>query len=671
LAGFIAFILNKFEIKEICAYGLWLLSSFFVLLMSTNRFSLRGFLFGTDTGLACIVLILLIANYILWKTKISSLLKLDKIKLPKTVITLIIILILGLLILLAISPSIIFEKISQISTQLIKPITGRWNTTVAENAQPYFKDWISSFGKPIFWLIFAGSLLLFYKMIDKLKIRDRSILTCSYAIFFFGLVFSRYASHPSLLDGENFISKLFWFGSTLLLMGVIIYYYIQYHKKMQFDFEKIEFEHILLFALFVLTLFTARTAVRLIMVLVPIAPIFLSYLLVETGYIAKKTEKKDKKIIMFIICAVVIIIAGYYAYNYYQDIKVQAYNYVPYYYTYQWQNAMSWVRNNTPENAVFNHWWDYGYWVQSIGERATATDGGNAIVWWNYLTGRLVLTGDDQKEALNFLWNHNVSYFLIDSSDIGKYGAFSQIGSDFNYDRFSYGPAVMVSDLNQLQETAKGTIRIYQGNTPVDGDISYESNGTRVFLAGMTRDSENNLIASSAMIGVILETVNENNVENLKQPLGVFYSQGKQYKIPLRYVYLDGQIYDFKAGLNAAIRIIQKVDNGNNGALSLDQKGALIYISPKILKGFLGQAYILDNKLGNFNNFKLAHAEQDFIIKQLTPYLEQNGITPGDFVYYQGLRGPIKIWSIEYTGAEKKNEEYTRITPPDYITWNF
>jgi len=66
--------------------------------------------------------------------------------------------------------------------------------------------------------------------------------------------------------------------------------------------------------------------------------------------------------------------------------------------------------------------------LQSIGERATVLDGGNAIVYWNYLMGRHVLTGDNQKDALEFLYNHNTTHLLIDSSDIGKYGAYSSIG---------------------------------------------------------------------------------------------------------------------------------------------------------------------------------------------------------------------------------------------------
>ena len=40
-----------------------------------------------------------------------------------------------------------------------------------------------------------------------------------------------------------------------------------------------------------------------------------------------------------------------------------------------------------------------------------------------------------------------------------------------------------------------------------------------------------------------------------------------------------------------------------------------------------------------------------------------------EFVYYQGLQGPIKIWEIEYTGEEKIKEEYLDTDPTKYLTW--
>jgi dolichyl-diphosphooligosaccharide--protein glycosyltransferase len=667
LAGLIAFILNKFEIKEICAYGLWLISSLAVTLTFTNRFSLKGFLLGTDTGIASVVFALIIVNYIIWKTNIHKTLRLEKIKMPKTIITFILVILLGLIALLIISPGVISEKIGQVSSILIKPVTGRWSTTVAENKQPYFTEWFGSFGKPVFWLFFIGSILLFYNMINKIKKKDALILTCLYGLFFFGLVFSRYAAHPALFDGENFISKFFYFGSALLLVGSIIYYYVKYHRENDFSFEKTELEYILLFSLFVLTLFTARSAVRLIMVLVPIAPIFLSYLLVESGYNIKYSENKNMKILFALLFIVGVIFSLIAVNSYYQNITVQADNYIPYYYTYQWQEAMSWIRNNTSPNAVFAHWWDYGYWVQSIGNRATVTDGANVMVWWNYLTGRLVLTGDNQQDSLNFLWNHNATHLLIDSSDIGKYGAFSQIGSDKNYDRFSYGPTVMVSDNRQTQETAEGLIRIYPSNSPVDEDINYLENGTNVFIPGASISSQDNIQYNAAIAGIILETKNIDNATEFKQPQAVYYYQGKQITLPLRYIYYENKLYDYKTGINAAISIVQKIDADGNGGMSLDQMGAIIYLSPRILRGFLGQVYILDDAFNNFPNFKIVHSEPDYIISSINA----PNVKFGEFVYYQGLRGPIKIWEIKYSGKETINKDYTLTQPPNYITWKF
>lgn len=668
LASLIGFLLNKFELKESLVYCLWLVSALIITFSFTNRFTIKEFVLGLDTGLSALVFGLIIINLLVWKTKLGKNKYLESIKLPKTITSGLILIILAIIAAtIFYGPHFILDRIAQLNDILIKPVTGRWNTTVAENKQPYFNEWYSSFGQPIFWLFFVGSVVLFKKMTNKLENRDSWIITLTYVLFFFGLVFSRYAAHPSILDGENFLSKLIYYGSALLLVGTIIYYYLKYHKQNNSAFEKIEFEYIFLFALFVLTLFTARSAVRLIMVLVPIAPIFIAYLIGELYSKIREDIKVDLKWVLIFLLVVVVLVSGFFAYNYYTTIKAQAYSYVPYSYTMQWQEAMSWVRNNTAPTAVFAHWWDYGYWVQSIGNRPTVTDGGNAIVYWNYLTGRYVLTGENQKDSLNLLYTHNVSYLLIDSSDIGKYGAFSQIGSDVNYDRFSYGPATLVSDLSQVQETANGTVRIYQTNTPVDEDIRYNDGKSEIFIPGFTVGANDQAEYHAALIGVILDTLNEGNRTMFKQPTGVFYYQGKQIKIPIRYLSVEGKIQDYKVGINASISLIKKVDN-INGQLSVDNIGAGIYLSPKLFRGFLGQAYILNDPFGKFSNFKISHVEPDLWVNQVKQYYGQD---LGEFVYYQGLRGPIKIWKVNYSGSEKINPEYLQTEPPSSINWKF
>ncbi|NOZ59020.1 MAG: hypothetical protein GXO66_05535 [Euryarchaeota archaeon] len=43
-----------------------------------------------------------------------------------------------------------------------------------------------------------------------------------------------------------------------------------------------------------------------------------------------------------------------------------------------WKLAGEWLKQNTPEEALLIHWWDYGYHLQTFAIRRTIVDGGNA-----------------------------------------------------------------------------------------------------------------------------------------------------------------------------------------------------------------------------------------------------------------------------------------------------
>ena len=42
--------------------------------------------------------------------------------------------------------------------------------------------------------------------------------------------------------------------------------------------------------------------------------------------------------------------------------------------TNDWLESMEWIKTNTPKDAVIASWWDYGYWISTLGERATIAD---------------------------------------------------------------------------------------------------------------------------------------------------------------------------------------------------------------------------------------------------------------------------------------------------------
>jgi hypothetical protein len=79
----------------------------------------------------------------------------------------------------------------------------------------------------------------------------------------------------------------------------------------------------------------------------------------------------------------------------------------------------------------------------------------------------------------------------------------------------------------------------------------------------------------------------------------------------------------------------------------------------------LVQKYILNDPFNNFPNFKIAHVEPNTIIADLN----NQGMNLPEFVYYQGVQGPIKIWEIKYIGNEKVKQEYLDSDASKYLNW--
>jgi len=659
LAGLIAFILNKIKKKQAFIYGSWIISSFLMIIIFPSKEDHISFLTSLSSGFASLIFFIIIIHLFIWNSKIKNIKFIRESKLPKTIISMIISFIVILIIsIILFGPGFVIDKLKAIHQTIFKPVQGRWNITVAENRQPNFREWSQSFGPFVkeiplmFWLFFVGAVVLFRKMLIGIRKKDAWVLTLIFIFFLCGIIFSRYAG-DSIFTGENFISKLFYYTAALLMFCSLIYYYIKYDKRGDRGFEKIRMEYLILFSLFVLTLFTVRGAVRLIMVLGPIASIFVGFLIVES--VERYFRAKDVWKIILGLIVIVILISSIYTFDiYYKSVKAQAYMFVPGGYNLQWQQAMDWVRTETPKNAVFAHWWDYGYWLQSIGNRATIVDGGNAITYWNYLMGRLVLTGDNQDDSLEFLYNHKATHLLIDSTDIGKYTAFSSIGSDKNYDRYSW-IGIFLLDERQTQETKDQTLSVYAGGIALDEDLVINQNGKEVFLPG-------------GLVGVGAIIVPSKNVDGseitFRQPYIITIYNGQQYNVNLRYLYVNGQLVDFKSGIEAAAVIFPRL-NQQAGNVQLNQFGAAFYISPRLMRGFLAQVFIMDNKLGNFPNFKLVHSEASVIVQSL----RGQGMSLPDFVYFNGIQGPIRIWEIEYTGKEKIKEEYLETDETKYLDW--
>ena len=99
----------------------------------------------------------------------------------------------------------------------------------------------------------------------------------------------------------------------------------------------------------------------------------------KPNYISNKHEKAIKISYFVIIIALLIVPTTLPANaNWIQGIKApptllnggSTFNIA----TNDWPDAMEWLKNNTPQDAVVTSWWDYGYWITTLGERRSSAD---------------------------------------------------------------------------------------------------------------------------------------------------------------------------------------------------------------------------------------------------------------------------------------------------------
>ncbi len=639
---------NIFLQNFILFYLIWIVSS--VLTSLIYGFSLNAglskILLSSSSLLNSFVFLFVLADFSLikFKDKIGFLRK-SKYQKYRIFWSVLIVFILGA-IFLSFYKEGLFSYIGEVFSRLLQPFgSSRTGSTVAENAQPFLRDWQAQTGKIFFWIFLGGLIAIGGNFAKSIKSKKYGwVFFITWALMILGILFSK-TSPDSLLNGNNFISKLVYFGALILFFSVFIWIYL----KTEIKFKP---EQIVMFSWLLFMLVSVRGAVRFFFLLTPFACFSAGFFIFEVTKYAKSS--KDDLIKMFFILVSILAIIGAIisvlgipgSPQYPGFIKssfVQAENNGPSA-DVQWQEALNWVKENTSEGSIFVHWWDYGYWVQYLGERPSVTDGGHAIGFWDHLIGRYLLTTPHSETALSFMKAHNVSYLLIDKTDLGKYGAYSKIGSgpegtSKQGDRFS-NVIYMFPDNSQETRNKNTTLIVYQGLGNVDEDIVYDSGGKEIFLP-----------KNKALIGGILLEIENNEIQ---QPRAVFFYNENQVYIPLRYAYFEGELRDFGGGLEAVAYLIPRlVPSGNN--LEVDPIGSMIYLSPKVSSSLFAQLYLMDDALDNYPTLRLVHSEKDPLLK----ILENQGFNLNrDIIYYNGIRGPIKIWEVDYPGDIIAREEF-------------
>ncbi len=598
---------------------------------------IKSFVIAPSSLLTPLIGVFIIADYFILKYKNKvKIIKKDFLEKYRVIFSFVLGIMISLIGLQAIGLDII-GFLGNLASILLQPFgSGRVGATVAENAQPYLTEWMSQLGRLFFWTFIFGMIFVGIELSKGiLKKKNKIVFSGIWILMVFGVVFSRISS-SSVLNGNNFISKFFYFGSLLLFAGYFIWLY--FNDKLTMKSESLFVVSWLIFMII-----AGKGAIRMLFLITPFIVFMSAYSVHKLINYSRKSKDELIKTLLIILTIVLVIGLIISSFNFIAAINSQAKNTGPSA-NYQWQNAMKWVRENTNQGDIFVHWWDYGYWVQYLGKRPTVTDGGHANAFWDHLIGRYLLTTSNPKTALSFMKAQNVSYLLIDQTDLGKYGAYSRIGSGIDEtanDRYSFIP-VMLSDPSQIQETRNGTLIIYQGGTYLEDDLIYQRNGSEVFLP-----------ADKTVVGGVFA---ERDIQgNFVGASAVFIYNNQQTLLPIKGIYYNENLTEFQEGVNATIRIIPRVIQNQQG-IQIDPVGSAAYLSERTRNSLFAKLYLMNDPLKEYPGVELVHEEQDFVITSLN----SQGANFGEFVYFNGFRGPIKIWEVEHQENILAREEFLR-----------
>lgn len=561
-----------------------------------------------------------------------------KLKLPKTIptgfvsflLSIVIAVVVGSIIL---SPSYLIAMINAIIVRVSDPLAGgeAMGQSVSENQPPYINpDWMNHLGyynipslnKYIIFPvmlggIILGAVLLVHNTFSKIKIKNKKliyILDAGFLFLLFTTLFSRYSAGDwlSSLLSAHILFGMSIFELSIPLFGLLLAFFLYTClKENGIDaFKKIPSVNILFIAWFFLQLLGARGAIRLLFPFIPVAVIAIGYFIDSSAkFIKRLTRDPLYEFIPHIVIAIFVVLfansviqvaAGY-------GLSTKG----------EWGESYDWIRENTPEDAVFIHWWDYGYWIQSLGRRATLTDGGNPFPEKNYLMGRHLFCGYNISEVYDYLTNvSSPDYFYVVSDDVGKFYQMARIG-----ERDVYYTTLVLQDqinntLNLIDSAEFPTILVYGilngGAFPVQEQFEFNN---QIF------------------------TTEDTYIVNILLPL----NKENQFGIPFALIYNTefGQSLIPISGMCAPNADCEETyENGIPGYFEIMANGG-IWIPEKAKDMFMTQAYLLNNTIPGFE------------------LVWESGSTLYDVATILGPAENIRIYKLNYTLMEEaiKREE--------------
>jgi len=327
---------------------------------------------------------------------------------------------LALLMLSLIAPSLTSNRLLLLWENFISPLgRDRLNKTISELYFPSAFDWISWYG--IAFLAFSnGTLLSLYRICKSIGLNIWLSLSV-WEIFLIGVIYTRFPM-PERVSQAIYISSI-----TLIILFLIL-------SRIRSGVEGggIPDAYLLALCWFSVMLLIARGAQRWHFFLAPPALIFTSFAFIEAFRAIRSHLRSPYIKIPLLIC--VCIALGFLIVSNgragFRVIGTSRPLLSP-----EWREAMEWMRDNLPDDAVVAAWWHYGSMINVLAHKGTVVDEDHFIPYWIHLMSRHLFCAQSEREALEFLKAHGVTHIVMGLSDLLSLPMISWLASDERGDK--------------------------------------------------------------------------------------------------------------------------------------------------------------------------------------------------------------------------------------------
>lgn len=195
-----------------------------------------------------------------------------------------------------------------------------------------------------------------------------------------------------------------------------------------FLFKRGKDEDILLILFGLTAVYFAGSMIRIILILAPAAALLGAYGLViilqplgrllryKPTIVARRRKRIgyaiNKEFIVMIFIAMFVLLSLQVSHNTSAAMMFGPPEMAPHQTLRDWPEALEYINMYLPENAIIASWWDYGYWITTVGNRTTVVDNATLNSTQIALIGYMFMA-PNETESLRILKKFNATHVLV------------------------------------------------------------------------------------------------------------------------------------------------------------------------------------------------------------------------------------------------------------------